>query len=535
MVVSTSALTSASTRCFWETSEVVDGSKKKKRSNQRSKAAVFLHRKRVALSWATAMATMPAIFSPWHGPSFAEAFASPGQRTQQRSRGTTRRAANKTEMERVGTVHGKDVSELYPENFSETMLRNVFGFGNHPQWKERVTYTDANGIVRPPLDSMTGRVVVITGASSGLGLETAKRLAMAGATVVLTARTADRVRFAVNAVRDYCRGRGNGNNERKNMDPVVRGIELDLDDLSSVRSFPDRYKDCLLSLSKITDRAADAKAKMKRAKEGRKSIPPPSGTKPIDVLVNNAGAGGFPSRELTVDGFERTFQSCYLGHFLLTASLFGEGLLKENDGEGEGCCTVINVSSLAHRGARASHGEGSEDAAFGFDFENIQSEIAYTDDVYSQSKLANIMFTKELDRRASGRLRSVSLHPGIIASDMWRCLDSFGYDTRSYNERLRNGERLGEQPAGMGWMERVIISPFYFSVMTPVEQGANCHVYLAYAAATDFDGESVQSGQHYGEFGTPEPTLDFASDEDSLRRLWEVSEELAGIRFDPSC
>ena len=237
-------------------------------------------------------------------------------------------------------VYGELSEELFPPKFVEVAKLNV-GIGN--KWNSEDNVDDNmydNGVYQPPRNSMTGKVVLITGASSGLGLESAKRLALAGATVVLTARTHDKAIRAVNAVRDYCRHNTEGKNKNKsynyyvNLEPVVRGIPLDLDDLSSVRSFPDRYRDCMLPLSKIQDRDDYyRKPKRKREDSAATTVKPQlrTTTKTIDVLMNNAGAAGFSSRELTVDGFERTLQSCHLGHFVLTARLFEEGLLNNNN------------------------------------------------------------------------------------------------------------------------------------------------------------------------------------------------------------
>jgi len=95
----------------------------------------------------------------------------------------------------------------------------------------------------------------------------------------------------------------------------------------------------------------------------------------------NAGGGGYPSKVLTVDGFEKTFQSNHLGPFVLTSKLYEEGLLNKDMSNGSNGCTVINVSSCTHRCAIANFREEQEagyaDIEYGFDFENVNCDKMY--------------------------------------------------------------------------------------------------------------------------------------------------------------
>jgi hypothetical protein len=128
-------------------------------------------------------------------------------------------------------------------------------------------------IYEPPANSQVGKVHIITGASTGLGLESAKRIAAAGATVVLTSRTPTKGEAAVQQVREYLSQKDVANSN-------IYFVTLDLDDLSTVQSFPERYSQLLPNTK-------------------------------IDVLMNNAGIE-INKREMTKDGFERTFQSNHL-------------------------------------------------------------------------------------------------------------------------------------------------------------------------------------------------------------------------------
>lgn len=142
------------------------------------------------------------------------------------------------------------------------------------------------------------QTVVITGGNTGLGLESGKRLAAAGAEVVLTTRTASKGEQAVKDVQQYLSERGITNKK-------VSALTLDLCDFDSIKAFPP-------ALERVLNK------------------------KPIDVLMNNAGVMALQSREITKDGLERTFQTNHVGHFVLTAKLLPQ--LANN-------ARIINVSS----------------------------------------------------------------------------------------------------------------------------------------------------------------------------------------------
>lgn len=207
------------------------------------------------------------------------------------------------------------------------------------------------------IPAQDGRVVVVTGGTSGIGFETAKALAAAGAQVVIAARNAERGAEAVAAIRG------------DTPDAVVRFESLDLSDLASVRGFARRL---------------DA------------SLPR------IDVLVNNAGIMEPPRRGESADGYEMQFATNYLGHFALTAELLP--LLRKAPSP-----RVVNLSSIAARRGEIQF----DDPQFVRDYD--------PGDAYQQSKLASLMFALELQRRSDAAgwgIRSIASHPGVSRTNL---------------------------------------------------------------------------------------------------------------------
>ncbi|MEU1400560.1 SDR family NAD(P)-dependent oxidoreductase [Micromonospora zamorensis] len=283
-----------------------------------------------------------------------------------------------------------------------------------------------------------GRVAVVTGANTGLGFETARRLAERGASVVLAVRDTEKGKLAA---------------ARMNGDVSVR--ELDLTSLESVRAAADGL------------RAAHPR---------------------IDLLINNAGVMYTP-KQTTRDGFEMQFGTNHLGHFALTGLLLD--LLLPVPGS-----RVVTVSGTGHRIRAAIH------------FDDLQWERSYgRAAAYGQSKLANLMFTYELQRRlaAHGTTVAVAAHPGV-----------------SNTELTRNTPSVVRRP--VTWLAPVITQPATAGALPTLR------------AATD---PSVLGGQYYGPDGLGEvrghPRLVTSSPESYdvtvQQRLWAVSEDLTGVRF----
>jgi NAD(P)-dependent dehydrogenase (short-subunit alcohol dehydrogenase family) len=282
------------------------------------------------------------------------------------------------------------------------------------------------------LPSLAGRTVVVTGASSGLGVVTARELARAGARVVL-------------AVRDVAKG------ER-----VAEGIPgerevrpLDLADLSSVRAFAQGW------------------------------------TGDLDVLINNAGIMAVPQGK-TADGFELQLGTNHLGHFALTNLLLPH--VKDR---------VVTVSSGAHRIGKMH-------------LDDLNWERRRYDRwrVYGQTKLANLLFTMELQRRldeAGSPVRAVAAHPGYASTHLQSHTGS------RVNHVVMNviGNRLLAQSDEMGALPTL------------------------FAATQDIPGNSFVGPDGFAEQrGHPQLVgrTKAAQDADVARRLWELSEQLTGVQ-----
>jgi len=290
----------------------------------------------------------------------------------------------------------------------------------------------------------SGRTVVITGASSGVGRQAAVVFAGAGANVVLACRDENKAAAVVERIRTATPS------------AQVSVVALDLASLASVR-------------------------------EGARRIG--AEYERIDVLINNAGVMR-PPRSTTADGFELQFGTNHLGHFALT------GLLLERMLPVEGS-RIVTVASPAHKQGR-------------IDFDDLQSVRRYRPGAaYAQSKLANLLFTYELQRRLAAKAATtvaLAAHPGGARSELNRNLPI-----------LFHGKNWG------------LARP----ITHPVEAGA----LPILRAAVD---PAARGGEYYGPDGWFEfrgkPTLLTSTarshDQAVQRRLWDVSEQLTGVRYD---
>jgi NAD(P)-dependent dehydrogenase (short-subunit alcohol dehydrogenase family) len=291
-----------------------------------------------------------------------------------------------------------------------------------------------------------GRTVVVTGANTGLGLASARALAAKGARVVMACRDATRGTSALDAVAQDA------------VDAAPELVTLDLADLDSVRS-------CAAELSSRFER--------------------------VDVLINNAGVMATPLRR-TAQQFELQIGTNHLGHFALTGLLVPTLLRAPVP-------RVVTVSSMGHRMGRIR-----------LDDLNWEHGRYWRWRAYGQSKLANLLFTAELQRRAIAArvaLTAVAAHPGTSATELDRYLP-----TAKLTDAVPLLQRMTSQPAEIGALPQL-----YAATMPDV-------------IADDYwgpDGFLEQRG-YPRRVGRSEA----ASDDDVADRLWRLSEELTGVTYD---
>lgn len=292
----------------------------------------------------------------------------------------------------------------------------------------------AGGVCRSKA-KLDGKTVLITGANTGIGKETALDMAKRGARVILACRDMTRARIAADDIRQRS---GNGN-------VVVK--KLDLNSLQSVR-----------------DLAKDIQANEDR----------------LDILINNAGIMMCPKWK-TEDGFEMQFGVNHLGHFLLTNCLLD--MLKKSAPS-----RIVIVSSLAH-----------ERGNIYFDDINLDKDYS-PEKSYRQSKLANVLFGRELAARLQGTGVTVySLHPGVIRTELGRHFF----------------------PTLALW-KRVLLMPFFRMIKSPWE-GAQTTIYCAVDESL-----ASSSGLYYSDCAVKKPAPQALNDA-AAKKLWDLSASMVGL------
>lgn len=288
------------------------------------------------------------------------------------------------------------------------------------------------------IPDQSGKVVIVTGANSGIGFECARALAHKGAAVIMACRSLEKGQVALEQIQ----------NEKSHAQVLLK--QLDLADLNSVRRFGE---DFLAAFERL------------------------------DILINNAGVMATPYGK-TADGYEMQFGTNHLGHFVLTGTLID--LLKDTPD-----ARVVTVSSDAHRFGRIA-------------FKDLNSEKFYQKWLaYGQSKLANVLFGNELQRRLDRNGNnpiSVVAHPGYAATNLQHTTTLFSM----LNPVLAQSPEMGALP-------------ILYAATSPEIKG----------------GEYIGPDGFLGQRGYPQKAHSSrrSQDEETAERLWEVSEDLTEMKF----
>jgi NAD(P)-dependent dehydrogenase (short-subunit alcohol dehydrogenase family) len=301
------------------------------------------------------------------------------------------------------------------------------------------------------MPDLSGKTFVVTGANSGIGYEAARALAAKRATVVLACRNLEKGQAAIDAIR------------AKTPDAKIVLERLDLGDLATVRSFA-------------------AKVLKEHAR--------------LDVLINNAGIMAIP-RVLTKDGFETQVGTNHLGHFALTGLLLGR-LVESAPSR------VVTVSSLAHTMGK-----------FGaLDADDLRLERGYTKwGAYGRSKLANLLFAYELERRLQARfpaVMSVVCHPGYAATNL-QAVGPQMTNSMFGKAFMSIGNALLAQSAAAGAL------PTLYAATAPDVHG----------------GDFIGPGGPFKMVGAPvkQHSNRASRDADAARKLWDTSVSLTGVDY----
>ncbi|MFZ1178041.1 MAG: SDR family oxidoreductase [Mycobacterium sp.] len=302
---------------------------------------------------------------------------------------------------------------------------------------------------------LSGKLVVVTGANSGLGLGLTRRLSAAGADVVMAIRNRAKGEAAIEEIRATV------------PDAKLTIKSLDLSSLAAVAAVGEQLN-----------------------AEGR----------PIDILINNAGVMTPPERDTTADGFELQFGSNHLGHFALTAHLLP--LLRAAKG-----ARVVSLSSLAARFGKIH-------------FQDPQFEKSYSAmSAYGQSKLAVLMFARELNRRsreAGWGVMSNAAHPGLTMTNLQVSGPSHGREKPALMERLY---KASWRWTPFMWQEiQDGILPALYAAAAPQAQGDAFYGPLGFF---EVSGGGVKLARVPAR----------ARNDADGQRLWELSEQLTGISY----
>ncbi|CAN5570400.1 SDR family NAD(P)-dependent oxidoreductase [soil metagenome] len=290
------------------------------------------------------------------------------------------------------------------------------------------------------IPNQKGKVVIVTGSSSGIGFEAARVLANKEASVIIAVRNLEKGNKALEKILE------------QNKEADLKVLELDLANLESVKKFAENFK---------------------------------KNYSQLDLLINNAGVM-IPPYSKTADGFELQFGTNHLGHFALTAQLLD--LLITTKG-----ARIVNVSSGAHK-------YGNID----FDDLNWENRSYSAWKAYGDSKIANLYFTFELDRKLKENdfdTIVTAAHPGWTATELQRNMGVFEFLNRLFSQDIT----MGALPTLRAATEEGLVGAEYF--------GPNGFM--------EMRGNPVKVNSN-----------DLSKDETIAKKLWEVSEKLTGVNFE---
>ena len=295
------------------------------------------------------------------------------------------------------------------------------------------------------IPTQKGKIILITGANSGLGFEATKVLSKKGAQIIMTARNLHKGNKALEAIK------------KENPNAMLDVMLLDLADFDSIRNFSNEFH------SKYSK---------------------------LDVLINNAGVMNPPKREVTKQHFEVQFGTNHLGHFLLTGLLLD--ILKNTPNS-----RVSVQSSIVHK---------TESMKPDIYFDDLNFEKSYNrEQAYAQSKLANLLFAYEFDRRLkANNINTIvtAAHPGYTKTNL---------------------------QANSGFLMSVILNNI-------LAQNVKIGTLPILRAATE---ENVMGGEYFGPTkmmelkGHPElvKSSDKSYNKDLAKKLWKVSEKLTNLKY----
>ena len=306
---------------------------------------------------------------------------------------------------------------------------------------------------------LTGKIAVVTGGYAGIGLETAKTLASAGATVIVPARNTEKAKKSLEGI------------------PNIELETMDLMNPTSIDAFAEKFL------------ASD---------------------RPVHLLINNAGIMWVPLQR-DERGYESQLSTNHLGHFQLTARLWS-ALAKANGAR------VINVSSWGHHFS-----------PFNFEDPNFLNREYETLLGYGQSKTANILFSLELDNRGKNfGVRSYSLHPGaIVETDLKRHMSE--EQLKSTGVFDDNGNIIRDASKGLKTIQQGASTTIFAAVSPKLENIGGVYCENTEVAQLDLQKDDPRQRMH----GVTriEGVMPYALEEENAKKLWTLSEELTGVKF----